>query len=796
MPRSEIDAHREGLILGSACEAGELFRAVAGRKKSREELLAIASYYDYLEIQPVQNNRFLIKEGVAESYDDLRDMNRLIVGLGDELGKPVAATCDVHFADARDEVFRKVLQAGQEYEDAESQPPLYFRSTAEMLEEFSYLGPDRAYKAVVLDTNAISGWIDDGIKPIPDGTFTPKIDGAADDLKRIVEARAAELYGSPLPPIVRERIDSELGTIISKEFSVLYVIAYKLVKKSNEDGYIVGSRGSVGSSLVATMAGITEVNPLPPHYLCPSCKHSEFFADGGVSSGFDLPAKACPRCGAELARDGQDILFEIFLGVKGSEKAPDIDLNFSGDYQAVAHKYTEEIFGAANVFKAGTISTIAEKTALGFAKKYAESAGVAMSKAEELRLASGCTGVKRTTGQHPGGIVVIPRDCEIYDFTPVQRPADAAGTDIVTTHFDFNSLHDTILKLDILGHDDPSMIKMLEDLTGVPSAGIPMNDPQILSLFTGTEALGVSPEDINSKVGTYGVPEFGTRFVRQMLAEAAPRTFSDLLQVSGLSHGTDVWANNAQELIKSGTCSISEVIGTRESLVLYLMRKGVEPLAAFNIMEAVRKNRGVSPQSEAAMREKGVPDWYIESCKKIQYLFPKAHAAAYVLMAYRQAWYKINRPMAFYAAYFSIRADNFDAGEMARGIGPVREYMDRLARAEGKATQTEKSVMTILELIVEMYARGIAFLPLDIYKSDALLFTIEDGGIRPPLASLKGVGSVAAQSICEARAGGAFASVEDMVFKSKATKAVGEALSACGATAGLPQSSQMSLFDM
>jgi DNA polymerase-3 subunit alpha (Gram-positive type) len=832
MPRAEIDAHREGLILGSACEAGELFRAVAGRQRSRAELLAIASYYDYLEIQPVLNNRFMIKKGEAESLDDLRDMNRVIVSLGEELGKPVAATCDVHFADARDEVFRSVLQAGQGYEDAESQPPLYLRSTAEMLEEFSYLGPEKAYKAVVLDTNEINGWIDEGVKPIPDGTFTPRIEGAADDLKRIVEARAAELYGTPLPPIVRERLDNELDTIISKEFSVMYIIAYKLVKKSNEDGYIVGSRGSVGSSLVATMAGITEVNPLPPHYVCPSCKRSEFFEDGSFSSGFDLPAKACPECGAELARDGQDILFEIFLGVKGSEKAPDIDLNFSSEYQAVAHKYTEEVFGADNVFRAGTIGTLGKKTALGFVKKYVEAKGAPANRAEEERLTDGCTGIKRTTGQHPGGIVVIPRDREIYDFTPVQRPADAVGKDTVTTHFDFNSLHDTILKLDILGHDDPSMIKMLEDLTGAPSSEIPMNDPQILSLFTGTEALGVSPEAINSKVGTFGLPEFGTRFVRQMLVEARPRTFSDLLQISGLSHGTNVWTNNAQELIKSGTCTIAEVIGTRESLVLYLMRKGLEPLRAFGIMEAVRKNKGVTQENEAAMREKGVPDWYIESCKKIEYLFPKAHAAAYVLMAYRQAWYKINRPAAYYAAYFSIRADDFDADRMTKGLGQVQVYLDELARAGRDATPREKSIMTILEMIVEMYARGIQFLPVDIRRSDAFRFTIEGGdgrggrggdgsgsgrggrggagsgggagsrsgsggeSLRPPLASLSGVGKNAAQSICEARAGGDFLSVEDMIFKSKATKTVGEKLSSYGAMAGLPQSSQLSLFEM
>jgi DNA polymerase-3 subunit alpha (Gram-positive type) len=797
MPRREIEAHREGLLVGSACEAGELFTAVL-QNAGPERLREIAAFYDYLEIQPIENNQFLLRENKVDSLDALRAFNETIVRLGEETGKPVAATCDVHFIDMGSEVFRRILMSGQGYHDAETQPPLYFRTTDEMLREFAYLGAKKAREVVVENPNLINSWIDEGIKPIPDGTFTPKIEGAAEELKRIVEAKAAEIYGDPAPAPVRERLDRELDTIVSKEFSVLYMIAHKLVKKSNEDGYIVGSRGSVGSSLVATLAGITEVNPLPPHYVCPACRYSEFAPEGAFGSGFDLPSKACPRCGAgAMRRDGQDILFEIFLGAKGSEKAPDIDLNFSGEYQATAHKYTEELFGAGNVFKAGTIGTIAKKTAYGFVKKYLESKGRSLGAAEEDRLTEGCTGVKRTTGQHPGGIVVIPQDCEIYDFTPIQRPADAADTDIVTTHFDFNSLHDTILKLDILGHDDPSMIRMLEDLTGVPSGGIEVNDERIMSLFLGTEALGLAPGDIGSKVGTLALPEFGTKFVRQMLVDARPKNFSDLLQVSGLSHGTNVWLNNAQDLIRNGICTISEVIGTRESLVLYLMSRGLETLTAFNIMEAVRKNRGVTPENEQKMLDAGVPEWYIASCKKIEYLFPKAHAAAYVQMAYRQAWYKINTPVAFYTAYFSIRADDFDAEVMTRGPEKAKLLLGELNRKGREATAREQSILTILEVVIEMYARGIRFLPIDIYRSDASRFTIEDGAIRPPLTSLQGLGMAAALNLAAARAnGGAFISVEDMAMRAKASKTVVEILRSYGALAGMADESQMTLYEL
>ena len=797
MPRFEIEAHREGLIIGSACEAGELFTAVR-ENRTPDELRQIASFYDYLEIQPADNNRFLINENLVGSLDELRELNRRVVELGDECGKPVAATCDVHFADPGDEVFRRILMSGQSYHDADSQPPLYLRTTADMLNEFAYLGPDKAYEVVVKNTNLINSLVEDGIKPIPDGTFTPVIEGADDELRDIVWDNARKKYGDAIPDTVAARITQELDIIISKQFAVLYMIAHRLVKKSNDDGYFVGSRGSVGSSLVATLAGITEVNPLPPHYLCRGCRYVEFPDEtGGATTGFDLPAKNCPVCGKELGQDGQDIMFEIFIGAKGSEKAPDIDLNFSSEYQLKAHKYTEELFGAGNVFKAGTIGTIANKTAFGFVKKYLESKGLTPGRIEEERLTEGCTGVKRTTGQHPGGIVVIPRDRDIYDFTPVQRPADATDTNIITTHFDFNSLHDTILKLDLLGHDDPSMIKALGDMTGVDPESIRMNDPHIMSLFNGTDALGVAPEEIGSPVGTIGLPEFGTRFIRQMLVETKPKNFADLLQISGLSHGTNVWLNNAQDLIGSGICTISEVIGTRESLVLYLMKKGVNQYTAFEIMEAVRKKSGVVSEAfENHMREKGVPDWYIESCKKIEYLFPKAHATAYVMMACRQAWYKINRPMEFYAAYFSIRADEFDAETMTRGAEKAKMRLADLNRQGRDINPREQKIQTILEVVVEMYARGISFLPVDLYRSDAVRFTIEQNNIRPPLESLSGLGVTAAMSICSARAGKPFISVEDMAARARLTKTVVEILRGYGALAGMANESQMSLFEL
>ena len=796
MPRNIIEAHREGLIIGSACEAGEIFTAVRERR-NRREIVKLASFYDYLEIQPIGNNMFLLGSENVGSVGDLEVLNKTITEIGDELGIPVAATCDIHFLDPKDEQFRRILMSGQGYKDADSQPPLYFRTTGEMLEEFQYLGGDKAFEVVVTNTNKINSWIEGGLKPIPDGMFTPVLDGADEELCQITELSAKEKYGEVLPAPIRERLDQELNIITSKNFSVLYMIARKLVKRSNEDGYIVGSRGSVGSSLVATLIGITEVNPLPPHYLCAKCKYLEFSANRQISSGFDLPDKLCPQCGQELDQDGQDIMFEIFIGAKGLEKAPDIDLNFSGEYQLQAHKYAEELFGEANVFKAGTIGTIANKTAYGFVKKYLESKGLAPGKFEEERLTAGCSGVKRNTGQHPGGLIVVPHGMEIYDFTPIQHPADVADKNIITTHFDFNALKETILKLDLLGHDDPSIIKMLEELTGVKSDSIKMNDKAIMSLFTGTSALGVKPEAIGSPVGTIGLPEFGTRFIRQMLVDTQPKTFSDLLQISGLSHGTNVWLNNAQDLIRKNICTVSEVIGTRESLVLYLMNHGLDQTAAFEIMEAVRKKGGkVSEENEKKMLANGVPEWYIDSCNKIEYLFTKGHATAYVQMAYLQAWYKIHEPLAFYAAYYSIRADEFDADVMTRGPERAKLRLSELNRQGREISQREQKILTILEVVIEMYARGIVFLPVDLYRSDADKFLIENGAIRPPLNSLAGLGAAAAIGICAARESKPFLSVDDMIIRAKTTKTVVDILRSYGALDGLPGESQMSLYDL
>ena len=730
-----MSEHREGLIIGSACEAGEIFIAVADRQ-SNLALRQISDFYDYLEIQPTGNNMFLIKNGEANGVGEIQEFNKTVCRLGDVENKPVAATCDVHFLDKEDEVFRKVLLAGQGYSDADVQPPLYFRTTEEMLDEFSYLGAAKAYEVVVTNTNLINDMIEVGISPIPEGMFAPKVEGADRELWELAETRARRVYGDDLPKLVSDRLKTELDSVVSNGFSLMYMIAHKLVKKSNEDGYVVGSRGSVGSSFVATMAGITEVNPLVPHYVCPVCKFSDFITDGSVASGFDLPERFC-GCGAEFVRDGQNIPFETFLGLKGAEKAPDIDLNFSGEYQASAHKYTEEMLrGSGYVFRAGTIATVAEKTAFGFVDKYVEKYvvpnGKALNRAERNRLAKGCEGIKRTTGQHPGGVMVIPADHDVHDFTPIQRPADARDSNVITSHFDYHSLQDTMLKFDILGHDDPSMIRMLEDHTGVNAATIKPNDPEIMSLFLNAGALGVSPEEIGSEVGTLGLQEFGTKFVRQMLVEARPKSFSDLLQISGLSHGEDVWIRNAQDLVRDGVCTISEVIGTRDNIMVYLMYKGIEPTVAFRIMESVRKGKGLSPEYEQVMKANGVPEWYVESCKKIKYMFPKAHAAAYVLMAYRQAWYKINRPEAFYAAYFSIRGGDFDAETMARGAEKAKGVARELIKRGNSITQKEKNLLTLLEVVVEMHARGIVFLPVDLYLSDKKRFLIEgtEGGTR------------------------------------------------------------------
>ena len=761
-------------------------------KKSDEEIAKIVRFYDYLEIQPLGNNKFLIDNGKVNSVEDLKNLNRKIVELGEKFGKPVVATCDVHFIDPEDEVFRRILMAGQGFSDADNQAPLYFRTTDEMLEEFSYLGAEKAYEVVVTNTNKIAEMVDI-IAPVPEGTFPPHMEGAENEIKELAVNKAKEIYGEPLPQIVQDRLEKELNSIIKNGFAVMYLIAQKLVHKSNSDGYLVGSRGSVGSSFVANMVGITEVNSLQPHYICENCKYSEFITDGSYDCGFDLPDKDCPECGKALKKDGYDIPFETFLGFDG-DKEPDIDLNFSGEYQPVAHKYTEELFGEGHVFRAGTIGTIAEKTAYGFVKNYLDERGIVVTSAEINRLVKGCTGVKRTTGQHPGGIMIVPQNKEIFDFSPIQKPADDVESNIITTHFDYHFLHGSILKLDILGHDDPTVIKMLEDLTGVDAKTIPIGEKRTMGIFSSTEPLGIKPEDIDSEVGTFAIPEFGTKFVRQMLVDTRPTTFSELIRISGLSHGTDVWLNNAQDLVRDGTATLLQVICCRDDIMIYLMHAGLPPKTAFKIMEDVRKGKGLKEEYEQIMKEHNVPDWYIQSCKKIKYMFPKAHAAAYVMMAFRIAWFKVYYPEAFYATYFTVRADDFDAELMTKGQDKVRNKIKELEQQGNNLSQKEKNVLTILEVVNEMYARGIRFLPVDLYHSDATKFLITPQGIRPPLNSLQGLGTAAAQNIAEARKEGEFKSIDDLRVRGKASKSVIEILQKHGCLEGLPESSQMTLF--
>jgi DNA polymerase-3 subunit alpha (Gram-positive type) len=791
VPKKLLMEYKEGLILGSACEAGELYRAIL-EGKSEKDISKIVKFYDYLEIQPLGNNQFLINNGSVESQEELKNINKKIVELGEKYKKPVVATCDVHFLDPKDEVFRRILMAGQGFADADNQAPLYFRTTDEMLEEFSYLGEEKSYEVVVTNTNKIADMCEE-ILPIPEGTFPPKIEGAEEEIKTLSEAKAREIYGEELPEIVKKRMEKELNSIIKNGFSVMYIISQKLVSKSLEDGYLVGSRGSVGSSFVAYLTGITEVNSLPPHYICEKCKYSEFIQDGSYGCGFDLPDKNCPDCGNSLKKDGYDIPFETFLGFDG-DKEPDIDLNFSGEYQPRAHKYTEELFGEGHVFRAGTIGTIAEKTAFGFVKNYLDDREIVTTNAEINRLVKGCTGVKRTTGQHPGGVMIVPEDKDIYDFCPIQRPADDTTSSIITTHFDYHSISGCLLKLDILGHDDPTVIKMLEDLTGIKATTITIGEKNTMGIFGSTEPLGIKPEDINSQVGTFAIPEFGTKFVRQMLVDTKPTTFAELIRISGLSHGTDVWLNNAQDLIRDNITTLPNVISTRDDIMLYLIQAGLEPKTAFKIMEDVRKGKGLKEEYEKEMKEKNVPAWYIDSCKKIKYMFPKAHAAAYVMMAFRIAWFKVNYPKEFYVTYFTVRADDFDAELMCNGQDKVRNKIKELEQRGNTLTQKEKNVLTILEVVNEMYARGINFLPIDLYQSDATKFQIVADGIRPPLNSLQGLGNAAAQNIVEARNEGEFISIDDLRIRAKISKAVIEILQNNGCLKGLPESNQISLF--
>ncbi|MBO5364255.1 MAG: PolC-type DNA polymerase III, partial [Clostridia bacterium] len=800
MPKSVIDKLRDGLLIGSACEAGELYQAVLAGKQE-VELEEIASFYDYLEIQPLGNDQFMVRNGTVPNEEALRDINRKIVKLGEKLGMPVVATCDVHFMDPKDEVYRRVLMGAQEFEDADQQAPLYFRTTEEMLEEFAYLGEEKATEVVVTNTNKIAD-LCQKIQPVRDGSYPPSIENCEEDLVRMCHEKAHRIYGDVLPEIVQARMDRELDCITKYGYAVMYMIAHKLVKKSNEAGYMVGSRGSVGSSFAAFLSDITEVNALCPHYICPNpdCKHSEFFDKGEYAVGPDMPDKACPHCGTMMKKDGLTIPFETFLGFKG-DKVPDIDLNFSGEYQATAHKYVGELFGDEYVFKAGTIGTIADKTAYGFARKYYELKGIEAPEAELLRVSRGMIDVKRTTGQHPGGIIVCPKTMNIHDFCPIQHPADKKDSDIITTHFDFHSIHDNLLKLDILGHDDPSTIRMLEDLTGVNAKEIPLDDKSVMSLFSSTEALGVTPEQIGSEVGTFGVPEFGTSFVRGMLVETKPSTFMELLVISGLSHGTDVWLNNAQDLIKAKKATLSEVIGLRDDIMVFLMQHGLEPSMAFKIMEIVRKGKAakgdLTPEMEDAIKNgEGIPDWYLDSCKTIKYMFPKAHAAAYVMMALRIAWFKVNFPVEFYIAYFTVRADLFDAALMTKGVDKVKEEMRKLNMKAQGMTANEKSLYTILEICLEMYERGISFLPVDLYKSHARKFQKVDNAILPPLNAFAGVGDAAADALMEAAKEGPFLSQDDLKNRSGVNKAVLETLAENGVLKGIPESSQIGFFDM
>ena len=791
--KSLLMQYKDGLILGSACDAGELISAIVD-KRPWDELIRIADFYDYLEVQPLGNMQHLIADGRVRDINDLMSVIKTVCRLGDYLKKPVVATGDAHFLDPSDEVYRRILMAGQGFTDADNQAPLYFRNTADMLKEFEYLGENKAYEIVVQNSNLVASWCEN-IRPVPKDPYPPKMEGAVEELVTITREKAAEIYGEPLPEIVEKRLDRELDSIIGHDFAVMYVIAERLVKKSMEDGYLVGSRGSVGSSLVAFLAGITEVNALMPHYVCKKCKHSEFIPDG-YGTGSDMPDKVCPQCGEILKKDGFNIPFETFLGFDG-DKSPDIDLNFSGDYQAKAHKYTEVLFGEGHVFRAGTIGTLAEKTAWGFVKKYLSEKEIVVSKAEENRLTLGCTGVRRTTGQHPGGVMIVPADKEIYDFCPIQRPADNQNTDTVTTHFEYHSLDQNLLKLDILGHDDPTMIKMLEDLTGIDARQVVLGEKKTMGIFSSTSPLGIEPDKIIGKVGTIAIPEFGTRFVRGMLESTLPTTFMELVNISGLSHGTDVWVNNAKDLIEEEIADLSTVISTRDDIMTYLISMGMPKKDSFTIMEVVRKGKACTPawksEWEGMMKECSVPGWYVDSCKKIKYMFPKAHAVAYVTMAFRIAYFKVYYPLAFYCAYFTVRADDFDAKDMIFGIDTVLKKIREIEK-DPEATKKDEGLLTILEVCYEMYKRGIEFKPIDIFKSDATKFLICDGYILPPLNAIAGLGITAASAVIKAREKGLISTIEDLRINGGVSQSVIDDMRAMGILKDIPESSQLSLF--
>ena len=791
--KSNLNQLREGLLLGTACESGELFSAFL-EGKSDEKIEEIADYYDFYEIQPLDNNMFLVNNERLRSVEELKIINKKIVELGERKGKTVVATGDVHFLEPEDEIFRRILMSGQGYEDAEEQAPLYFKTTDEMLDDFSYLGEEKAYEVVVTNTNLIADLIEP-ILPIPNGTFPPIMEGSDNELKNICFSKAKSIYGEKLPEIVESRLKRELNSIIGNGYSVMYMIAQKLVKKSNEDGYLVGSRGSVGSSFAATMAGITEVNPLVPHYVCNKCKYSEFIEDGSYGSGFDLPNKLCPNCGTLLVKDGHDIPFEVFLGFEG-DKEPDIDLNFAGEEQGICMKYTEELFGEGKVFRAGTISTIADKTAYGFVKNYFEERGITKRKAEIERLIEGCLGIKRTSGQHPGGVMIVPKDKDIHDFTPVQYPANNEKSGTITTHFDYHSISGRILKLDLLGHDTPSIIRMLEDLTGLESKDIPMDDPSTMAIFNSPEILGISLDEINCSTGTLAIPEFGTSFVRQMIKDTKPKSFSDLVRISGLSHGTDVWINNAQDIIKKGYAKIGGVISTRDDIMTYLIQMGVEKKTAFDIMERVRKGKGLRKEDEEAMKAQNVPQWYIDSCNTIKYMFPKAHAVAYVTMSVKIAYYKVHYPEAFYATYFTTKVDDFDADIVIKGQNHILNTIKSFEEKGNDKTAKEKNLITVLEVAYEMYKRGFKFTKVDLYKSDDRKFLLTEDGILPPLMGLQGLGANAAANIKAEREISEFISIEDIINRAKVSKTVIEVLEKHGCLKNMDETNQISIFNV